>query len=201
MSLDPSTQALIAYLTIFLAPGIIGGAISHWTTPRIVHQAQKAGISDQESATMRKATSTSVSVVGISIIAFPILLSWTMPLIGEHAVQIYKDTFILAFFVYLLVALLVDGLLLAFVRPNPEFERAATQRILTEVEESNKNPGDKENKPEPELVICNIPLYPPTTDRQPFKALRDMTRKTGKETPVDKPDTDTGKPGDNDVKL
>ena len=109
--------------------------------------------------------------------------------------------FIVAFFVYLLVALLVDGLLLAFVRPNPEFERAATQRILTEVEESNKNPGDKENKPEPELVICNIPLYPPTTDRQPFKALRDMTRKTGKETPVDKPDTDTGKPGDNDVKL
>ena len=194
MSLDPSTQALIAYLTIFLAPGIIGGAISHWTTPRIVHQAQKAGISDQESATMRKATSTSISVVGISIIAFPILLSWTMPLIGEHAVQIYKDTFVLAFFVYLLVALLVDGLLLAIVRPNPEFERAAAQRILTEVEESNKNPGDKETKPKPELVICDIPLYPPTTDRQPFKALRDMARKTGKETPDEKPDSDTGKP-------
>ena len=194
MSLDPSTQALIAYLAIFLAPGLIGGAISHWTTPRIVHQAQKAGISDQESATMRKATSTGVSIVGISTIAFPILLSWTMPLIGEHAVQIYKDTFVLAFFVYLLVALLVDGLLLAFVRPNPEFERAATQRILTEVEESNKSPGDKETKPEPELVICSIPLYPPTTDRQPFKALRDMARKTGKETPDEKPDSDTGKP-------
>ena len=194
MSLEPSTQALIAYLTIFLAPGIIGGAISHWTTPRIVHQAQKAGISDQESATMRKATSTGVSVVGISIIAFPILLSWTMQLIGERAVQIYKDTFVLAFFVYLLVALLVDGLLLAFVRPNPEFERAAAQRILAEVEESNKNPGDKENKPEPELVICNIPLYPPTTDMQPFKALRDMARKTGKETPDEKPDSDTDKP-------
>lgn len=191
MSLDPSTQALIAYLTIFLAPGIIGGTISHWTTPRIVHQAQKAGIRDQESATMRKATSTGVSIVGISIIAFPILLSWTMPLIGEHAVQIYKNTFVLAFFVYLLVALLVDGLLLAFVRPNPEFERAAAQRILTEVDESNKNPGDKEDKPEPDLIFMNIPLYQPVTDMQPFKAMRDFARRTGGEDSGNSPDTNT----------
>lgn len=188
MSLDPSTQALIAYLTIFLAPGIIGGTISHWTTPRIVHQAQKAGIRDQESATMRKATSTGVSIVGISIIAFPILLSWTMPLIGEHAVQIYKNTFVLAFFVYLLVALLVDGLLLAFVRPNPEFERAAAQRFLADMKNAA---GEKEEKQEPDLIFMNIPLYQPITDMQPFKAMRDFARRTGGEDSGNSPDTNT----------
>ena len=48
MSLEPATQALIAYLIIFLAPGFISGAVTHWSTPRVVHQARKSGITNQD---------------------------------------------------------------------------------------------------------------------------------------------------------
>ena len=55
MSLEPTTQALIAYLVIFLAPGFISGAVTHWSTPRVVHQARKSGITNQDSEALRKA--------------------------------------------------------------------------------------------------------------------------------------------------
>lgn len=181
MSLEPSTQALIAYLTIFLAPGFISGAVTHWSTPRVVHQARKSGITNQDSEALRKAANTCMSIFGIGIIVFPILLSWTMPLIGEQAVQIYKSTFIIAFFAYLLVDALTDRFLTLFVPANPELERAATQRFLADME----NTTGKEEKPEPDLIFMNIPLYQPITDMQPFKAMRDFARRTGGD------DTDT----------
>lgn len=175
MSLEPTTQALIAYLVIFLAPGFISGAVTHWSTPRVVHQARKSGITNQDSEALRKAANTCISIFGIGIIAFPILLSWTMPLIGEQAVQIYKSTFIIAFFAYLLVDALTGRFLTLFVPANPELERAAAQRFLADME----NPVEEEEKPEPDLILMNIPLYQPITDMQPFKAMRDFARRTG----------------------
>ena len=181
MSLEPTTQALIAYLVIFLAPGFISGAVTHWSTPRVVHQARKSGITNQDSEALRKAANTCISIFGIGIIVFPVLLSWTMPLIGEQAVQIYKSTFIIAFFAYLLVDALTGRFLTLFVPSNPELERAAAQRFLADME----NTTVKEEKPEPDLIFMNIPLYQPITDIQPFKAMRDFARRTGGE------DTDT----------
>lgn len=175
MSLEPTTQALIAYLVIFLAPGFISGAVTHWSTPRVVHQARKSGITNQDSEALREAANTCISIFGIGIIAFPILLSWTMPLIGEQAVQIYKSTFIIAFFAYLLVDALTGRFLTLFVPANPELERAAAQRFLADME----NPVEEEEKPEPDLILMNIPLYQPITDMQPFKAMRDFARRTG----------------------
>lgn len=175
MSLEPSTQALIAYLVIFLAPGFISGAVTHWSTPRVVHQARKSGITTQDSEALRKAANTCISIFGIGIIAFPILLSWTMPLIGEQAVQIYKSTFIIAFFAYLLVDALTGRFLTLFVPANPELERAAAQRFLADM----KNAAGKKEKQEPDLILMNIPLYQPITDMQPFKAMRDFARRTG----------------------
>ena len=175
MSLEPSTQALIAYLVIFLAPGFISGAVTHWSTPRVVHQARKSGITNQDSEALRKAANTSISIFGIGIIAFPILLSWTMPLIGEQAVQIYKSTFIIAFFAYLLVDEIIERFLALFVPANPELERAAAQRFLADMENST----GEEEKQEPDLILMNIPLYQPITDMQPFKAMRDFARRTG----------------------
>lgn len=124
---------------------------------------------------MRKAANTSISIFGIGIIAFPILLSWTMPLIGEQAVQIYKSTFIIAFFAYLLVDEIIERFLALFVPANPELERAAAQRFLADMENST----GEEEKQEPDLILMNIPLYQPITDMQPFKAMRDFARRTG----------------------
>lgn len=98
-----------------------------------------------------------------------------MPLIGEQAVQIYKSTFIIAFFAYLLVDALTGRFLTLFVPANPELERAAAQRFLADME----NPVEEEEKPEPDLILMNIPLYQPITDMQPFKAMRDFARRTG----------------------
>lgn len=176
MSLEPSTQALIAYLVIFLAPGFISGAVTHWSTPRVVHQARKSGITNQDSEALCKAANTCISIFGIGIIAFPILLSWTMPLIGEQAVQIYKSTFIIAFFAYLLVDALTGRFLTLFVPANPELERAAAQRFLADMANTA---GEEEEKQEPDLIFMNIPLYQPITDMQPFKAMRDFARRTG----------------------
>lgn len=188
MSLNPSTQALIAYLTIFLAPGIISGAVTHWSTPRVVHQARKSGITNQDSEALRKAANTGISIFGIGIIAFPVLLSWTMPLIGEQAVQIYKSTFIIAFFAYLLVDALTNRFLTLFVPSNLELERAAAQRFLSDME----NATGKEENPEPDLIFMNIPLYQPVTDMQPFKAMRDFARRTGGDDTDGKVNTSTG---------
>lgn len=187
MSLDPSTQALIAYLTIFLAPGFISGAVTHWSTPRVVHQARKSGITNQDSEALRKAANTGISIFGIGIIAFPILLSWTMPLIGEQAVQIYKSTYIIAFFAYLLVDSLTGRFLTLFVPSNPELERAAAQRFLADME----NTTGEETKPEPDLIFMNIPLYQPITDMQPLKAMRDLARRTGGDDSDSKSNTST----------
>lgn len=175
MSLEPSTQTLIAYLVIFLAPGFISGAVTHWSTPRVVHQARKSGITNQDSEALRKATNTGISIFGIGIIAFPILLSWTMPLIGEQAVQIYKSTFIIAFFAYLLVDEIIERFLTLFVPANLELERAAAQRFLADME----NTAGEEEKQEPDLIFMNIPLHQPLTDMQPFKGMRDFARRTG----------------------
>lgn len=188
MSLEPSTQALIAYLTIFLAPGFISGAVTHWSTPRVVHQARKSGITNQDSEALRKAANTCISIFGIGIIVFPILLSWTMPLIGEQAVQIYKSTFIIAFFAYLLVDALTGRFLTLFVPANPELERAAAQRFLADMKNTA---GEEEEKQEPDLIFMNIPLYQPITDIQPFKAMRDFARRTGGEDSGNSPDTNT----------
>lgn len=188
MSLEPTTQALIAYLVIFLAPGFISGAVTHWSTPRVVHQARKSGITNQDSEALRKAANTCISIFGIGIIAFPILLSWTMPLIGEQAVQIYKSTFIIAFFAYLLVDALTGRFLTLFVPANPELERAAAQRFLADMKNAA---GEKEEKQEPDLIFMNIPLYQPITDMQPFKAMRDFARRTGGEDSGNSPDTNT----------
>lgn len=163
MSLEPTTQALIAYLVIFLTPGFISGAVTHWSTPRVVHQARKSGVTNQDSEALRKAANTCISIFGIGIIVFPILLSWTMPLIGEQAVQIYKSTFIIAFFAYLLVDALTGRFLTLFVPANPELERAAAQRFLADMENAA---GKEEAKPEPDLIFMNIPLYQPITEYQ-----------------------------------
>lgn len=187
MSLEPPTQALIAYLTIFLAPGFISGAVTHWSTPRVVHQARKSGITNQDSEALRKAANTCISIFGIGIIAFPILLSWTMPLIGEQAVQIYKSTFIIAFFAYLLVDALTGRFLTLFVPANPELERAAAQRFLADME----NTAGEEEKQEPDLILMNIPLYQPFTDMQPFKAMRDFARRTSGDDAGNTPNTST----------
>lgn len=187
MSLEPTTQALIAYLVIFLAPGFISGAVTHWSTPRVVHQARKSGITNQDSEALRKAANTCISIFGIGIIAFPILLSWTMPLIGEQAVQIYKSTFIIAFFAYLLVDALTGRFLTLFVPANPELERAAAQRFLADM----KNTTGEETKPEPDLIFMNIPLYQPITDMQPLKAMRDFARRTGGDDSDSKSNTST----------
>lgn len=187
MSLEPSTQALIAYPVIFLAPGFISGAVTHWSTPRVVHQARKSGITNQDSEALRKAANTCISIFGIGIIAFPILLSWTMPLIGEQAVQIYKSTFIIAFFAYLLVDALTGRFLTLFVPANPELERAAAQRFLADM----KNSAGEEEKQEPDLIFMNIPLYSPITDMQPFKAMRDFARRTGGDDADSKSSTST----------
>lgn len=187
MSLEPSTQALIAYLVIFLAPGFISGAVTHWSTPRVVHQARKSGITTQDSEALRKAANTCISIFGIGIIAFPILLSWTMPLIGEQAVQIYKSTFIIAFFAYLLVDALTGRFLTLFVPANPELERAAAQRFLADME----NTAGEEEKQEPDLILMNIPLYQPFTDMQPFKAMRDFARRTSGDDAGNTPNTST----------
>jgi hypothetical protein len=188
MSLDPSTQALIAYLTIFLAPGFISGAVTHWSTPRVVHQARKSGITNQDSEALRKAANTGISIFGIGIIAFPILLSWAMPLIGEEAVQIYKSTYIIAFFAYLLVDALTGRFLTLFVPSNPELERAAAQRFLADMANTA---GEEEEKQEPDLIFMNIPLYQPVTDMQPFKAMRDFARRTGGDDSDSKSNTST----------
>lgn len=188
MSLEPPTQALIAYLVIFLAPGFISGAVTHWSTPRVVHQARKSGITNQDSEALRKAANTGMSIFGIGIIAFPILLSWTMPLIGEEAVQIYKSTFIIAFLVYILVDELTGKLLTQLVPSNPELERAAAQRFLADMANTA---GEEEEKQEPDLIFMNIPLYQPITDMQPFKAMRDFARRTGGDDTDSTPNTNT----------
>lgn len=188
MSLEPPTQALIAYLVIFLAPGFISGAVTHWSTPRVVHQARKSGITNQDSEALRKAANTGMSIFGIGIIAFPILLSWTMPLIGEEAVQIYKSTFIIAFLVYILVDELIGKLLTQLVPSNPELERAAAQRFLADMANTA---GEEEEKQEPDLIFMNIPLYQPITDMQPFKAMRDFARRTGGDDTDSTPNTNT----------
>lgn len=188
MSLEPATQALIAYLVIFLAPGFISGAVTHWSTPRVVHQARKSGITNQDSEALRKAANTGISIFGIGIIAFPILLSWTMPLIGEEAVQIYKSTYIIAFFAYLLVDEIIERLLTLFVPPNSELERAAAQRFLADMANTA---GEEEEKQEPDLIFMNIPLYQPVTDMQPFKAMRDFARRTDGDDTGNSPDTNT----------
>lgn len=187
MILEPSNQALIAYLVIFLAPGFISGAVAHWSTPRVVHQARKSGITNQDSEALRKAANAGVSIFGIGIIAFPILLSWTMPLIGEQAVQIYKSTFIIAFFAYLLVDALTGRFLTLFVPANPKLERAAAQRFLADMD----NAAGEEEKQEPDLIFMNIPLYQPVTDMQPFKAMRDFARRTGRDDTDSSPSTNT----------
>lgn len=188
MSLEPPTQALIAYLVIFLAPGFISGAVTHWSTPRVVHQARKSGITNQDSEALRKAANTGMSIFGIGIIAFPILLSWTMPLISEEAVQIYKSTFIIAFLVYILVDELTGKLLTQLVPSNPELERAAAQRFLADMANTA---GEEEEKQEPDLIFMNIPLYQPITDMQPFKAMRDFARRTGGDDTDSTPNTNT----------
>lgn len=187
MILEPSNQALIAYLVIFLAPGFISGAVTHWSTPRVVHQARKSGITNQDSEALHKAANTGISIFGIGIIAFPILLSWTMPLIGEQAVQIYKSTFIIAFFAYLLVDALTGRFLTLFVPANPELERAAAQRFLADMD----NAAGEEGKQEPDLIFMNIPLYQSVTDMQPFKAMRDFARRTGGDDADNKANTST----------
>ena len=110
-----------------------------------------------------------------------------MPLIGEQAVQIYKSTFIIAFFAYLLVDALTGRFLTLFVPVNPELERVAAQRFLADME----NTTGKEEKLEPDLILMNIPLYQPITDMQPFKAMRDFARRTGGEDSGNSPDTNT----------
>ena len=98
-----------------------------------------------------------------------------MPLIGEQAVQIYKSTYIIAFFAYLLMDEIIERFLTLFVPANPELERVAAQRFLADME----NTTGKEEKLEPDLIFMNIPLYQPITDMQPFKAMRDFARRTG----------------------
>lgn len=129
-----------------------------------------------------------ISIFGIGIIAFPILLSWVMPLIGEQAVQIYKSTYIIAFFAYLLMDEIIERFLTLFVPTKPELERAATQRFLADMENAA---GEEETKLEPDLILMNIPLYQPITDMQPFKAMRDFARRTGGDDTDGKANTST----------
>lgn len=110
-----------------------------------------------------------------------------MPLIGEEAVQIYKSTFVIAFFAYLLVDALTGKFLTQLVPANPELERAAAQRFLADME----NATGKEVKPEPDLIFMNIPLYQPITGMQPFKAMRDFARRTGGDDADNKANTST----------
>lgn len=111
-----------------------------------------------------------------------------MPLIGEEAVQIYKSTYIIAFFAYLLVDEIIERLLTLFVPPNSELERAAAQRFLADMANTA---GEEEEKQEPDLIFMNIPLYQPVTDMQPFKAMRDFARRTDGDDTGNSPDTNT----------
>lgn len=67
-------------------------------------------------------------------------------------------------------------------------ERAAAQRFLADM---GNTVGEEEEKPEPDLIFMNIPLYQPITDMQPFKAMRDFARRTGGEDVDGKANTST----------